>query len=200
MKFGKKLIFDNNFIVSQGNILTKDQCNDIIEYFEKKYPLQIDSNYEYCDLNLIDEYSKYIVFGKYHLSDINIEPEIRSIINSLNVTEKKYFDTFPDISSLFEGYGGELRLFSFRFKKFKPGNSFNAWHSEYNLSRKNIVLSSIIYLSDNMSSTEFYRYGNIKSDCGTVAMFPSFFTHVHRGNSCKLERTRYIISAYYYLV
>ena len=44
--------------------------------------------------------------------------------------------------------------------------------------------------------TLFYNKKVIKSEIGKLVIFPSYFTHTHRGQKCPDKKNRYIITGY----
>ena len=84
-----------------------------------------------------------------------------------------------------------------RIKWWKPGDYYSVWHSEHNINSPLRILSFLIYLSDNDSYTEFSRYEKSETKAGSGIMFPAYFTHTHRGSTCKKGLHRYIASGYF---
>jgi len=54
----------------------------------------------------------------------------------------------------------------------------------------------MIYLTEHNCGTEFFNGDYIKSEIGRLVIFPSYFTHTHRGQKCPNNKTRYIITGY----
>ena len=84
-----------------------------------------------------------------------------------------------------------------RFKKFKGKKYFDKWHSENCIKYPNRVLNLMIYLSDHDCGTEFFNGEVIPSVTGNAVIFPSYFTHTHKGQPCPKGKTRYIITGYF---
>ena len=79
---------------------------------------------------------------------------------------------------------------------FEKNKGFINWHSEHSFSYPFRVLSLQIYLSNHNCGTEFFRDIIINSNCGRGILFPSYFTHTHRGIVCPDKKDRYIITGY----
>ena len=180
-----------NFIERKDNLLTKKECADAIEWVLKHKIMIPDSNkettsgYDYC--NLMDE-------GEDRHQCFSSIP-LRPIYRAINTLKDFYIKSFPEVQWIHP-----WTLQYVRFKWWKPGYSFSNWHSEHDSINTKRVMSFLISLSDNDSFTEFKRYRNVPTRAGRGIMFPSYFTHTHRGSPCKKGLDRYMISGYYYFV
>jgi len=175
-----------NFILKDDTLLTKEECHNIIQWVFANKKFIIDSNnrhtgYEHCDLMHVDE-----SFTE-SLSDITLQPIARAI----NKLIDSYLKEYPESNNL-----NRWNVEYVRFKWWKPGDSYSVWHSEHTKNTPYRVLSFLIYLSDNDAETQFERYENVETKAGSGILFPSYFTHQHRGSPCKKGLDRYILSGY----
>ena len=107
-----------------------------------------------------------------------------------------YRSQFPSLDYMDNSY----TLAQWRFKHFPPDYAFDRWHSEHNLALPHRVVCIIVYLSDHSCGTEFMHTGDvISSVSGRAVVFPTFWTHTHRGQLCPQGKDRYIMSNYLYL-
>jgi hypothetical protein len=164
----------DNFILERNNFLSKEECNILIKDLKGKVkpPEKEEYGYESCDLEgtpIFNQIQHRVspLWGEY----INAFPEV-------NLTPNKWSLTY------------------IRFKKFKPGKSFEYWHSEHSYSHCTRVLNIQLYLSTHDCGTEFYNGDVVKSEIGKVVIFPSYFTHTHKGQKCPDNKTRYLITGY----
>lgn len=85
-------------------------------------------------------------------------------------------------------------------QKTDPGGGFHVWHYEaMNLDTTGRFLTWILYLNDieEGGETEFlYQRARISPKAGTMVVWPTGFTHTHRGNP-PLEETKYIITGWH---
>ena len=177
-----------NFIIKDDTLLTKQECTDIIQWVFNNKNLIPDTNienseYNYCEI--IDGASGDS-FGE-SLSNISLQPIARAITKLVN----SYLEEYPETIPL-----DEWNVEYIRFKWWKPGYSYSVWHSEHSKSCPYRVLSFLIYLSDNDAETQFKRYENVATKAGCGIIFPSYFTHHHRGSPCKMGLDRYVLSGY----
>jgi hypothetical protein len=161
-----------NFILIKDKIFSKKECNDIINTYSK-----ICSKGE----------NNYSGYDCYDINNFNYIDKILPVI-------EEYKKKFKGI----ELTPSKWTIGRFRFKHFKPGKHFSLWHSEHSLSYLDRVLNVQVYLSTHNCGTEFLDYKTVKSKVGRVAIFPSYFTHTHKGQICPDNKNRYILTSYIY--
>lgn len=88
-----------------------------------------------------------------------------------------------------------------KFQKTPPGGGYHLWHHENaDLAHSPRELVWMIYLNDmpdGEAETEFlYQRRRIKPTAGTVVIWPSGYTHSHKGNTV-LTEDKYIITGWY---
>ena len=94
-----------------------------------------------------------------------------------------------------QNFVNSFSLREIRFKHWKPNKFFDNWHSEHGSETPNRILNFMIYLSTHECGTKFFDGNYIKSKKGRLAIFPSYFTHTHRGNP-PLGGTKYIATSW----
>lgn len=163
-----------NFIFVKDNVLNKNECELIINYFKNKTKLDKENsiNYSYFEE---EDYKKFIFLKE-------------RLIFLFNEYSKKY----PQINYI----KGKWSLNEFRFKHFKPNNYFKEWHSEHSINSTTRILCLQFYLSEHNCGTEFYDGYTVISKIGRAIIFPAYFTHTHRGQLCLEFKDRYILGGY----
>lgn len=168
---------DNLLILD--NSLTREQSETLIEIGSKsldKTDLESHLGYEFYEWETWNTDS--IIRP---LTDLIIQ-EYRTRFPAINYTETLW------------GVG------DWRFKHFPPGYSFQDWHHEHGFDNPLRIACILVYLSDHNCGTEFLATGEtIKSITGRAIIFPTSWTHTHRGQVCPDNKSRYIMSAYVYL-
>ncbi len=178
----------STFIEKQEDLLTKEECSNIIKWVTDNHDLVKDTSTNgngYYYNNLMEP-------GEDFGETIGTVPELRPIFDAIIKLIHAYVKHYPEVTHI-----GIIEPDYVRFKWWKPGNFFSRWHSEHALKYPYRVLSFLIYLSDNDCSTEFLNYRNVRTKAGRGIMFPSYFTHEHRGSPCGKGLDRYIISGYF---
>jgi len=86
-----------------------------------------------------------------------------------------------------------------KIQKTKIGEGYHTWHCENaEMKARNRILAFMVYLNDVVEGgeTEFlYQKCRFKPEKSTLLIWPSQFTHVHRGNP-PLSNDKYIITGW----
>lgn len=86
-----------------------------------------------------------------------------------------------------------------KIQKTKVGEGYHTWHCENaEMKARNRILAFSVYLNDvaEGGETEFlYQKCRFKPEKNTLLVWPSQFTHVHRGNP-PLSNDKYIITGW----
>ena len=86
-----------------------------------------------------------------------------------------------------------------KIQKTKIGEGYHTWHCENaEMKARNRILAFMVYLNDvtEGGETEFlYQKCRFKPEKNTLLVWPSQFTHVHRGNP-PLSNDKYIITGW----
>jgi hypothetical protein len=182
-----------DFIGIYENILSKEECDLIIQEFENELKNGADeesmNQYENQELGR----HNFNIF-----SDKNKLPNIYNKINQvLNVCIEQYAKEYFTVKQL------KASSCAFKLQKVPIKGGYHIWHCEQgDLKVANRVLVWMVYLNDipdNEGETEFIFQGlRIKPTVGTVVFFPASFTHTHRGNPV-YTKEKYIATGWYCL-
>jgi hypothetical protein len=156
------------------NVITDEECDALISQY---------------NINL----KKDLTNGHwgYEYADIYSEDKILNKIVERSFSEYKKKFPAKDRTTY------RWSILPWRFKRFAPGDSFNIWHSEHTKTHPNRILACIFYLSNHNCGTEFMEPNEtVLSKKGRILMFPTFWTHIHRGQVCPDNKERFIMSAY----
>jgi hypothetical protein len=164
-----------SFILVEDNFLSKKYCKYIIDEYKNKTNVEL----------------KHTGYKGYYLRESEkIFSELQLKITKII---KKYVKMYPEINLT----KNKWALTEITFKHFKPGNFFSDYHSEVGLNCSTRILNMMIYLSEHNCGTQFFNKKVIKSRIGRITIFPSYFTHTHRGQICPDNKDRYILGGYY---
>ena len=88
---------------------------------------------------------------------------------------------------------------SIKIQRYQPTQGFHVWHPEVtNQGNAGRVLVCLLYLNtvEEGGETEFlYQKMRVPAVQGTLAMFPTTWTHLHRGNP-PLKGNKYVINTW----
>ena len=175
------------------NVLTKEHCEKLMDYYEYWDKRRATHNRENPALMIedkqlfIDQKSNPDGIDLYtddHVSDI--------IVPALNNCYTQYLDNY---SILKEGLSHTF--YQLKMQKTLPKQGYHVWHYERD-DRKttNRITSFLLYLNDvdNGGETEFlYQSLRVAPKAGRMVIFPSAYTHTHRGNP-PLNGVKYIVA------
>lgn len=182
----------NDFIGTWTNILPKDYCDMLIEYFETNQEIQN---------NLIKSkiYSsgKSLPFGRndqaYVLNHHN--EHYRFVYECLGRAFNEYISEYQQLLEI------PMSPSEIKMQKTSPGGAFHSWHYEnagYDVAHRELVW--MFYLNDmplGEAETEFlYQKVRINPTAGTLVMWPAGMTHVHRGNTV-FTHNKYILTGWF---
>jgi hypothetical protein len=91
-----------------------------------------------------------------------------------------------------------------KMQRTDPGGGYHVWHGEQgNGDNAERVLVYMLYLntltSEEAGETEFlYQQRRLQPTENTMVIWPATFTHAHRGNTVFGERSKYIVTGWFY--
>jgi hypothetical protein len=191
-----------NFILSLPNFLPDNACDDIVNTFKR-----VDSEPErvWRDVNSQSERQDITMGGREVLREMivkNEKGERQSAVllfrETLNRALSLYLDKVPFFKDLIEHQVGYFNTDLYKWQQTPIGGGFHHWHHE-NLYDKKRELVWTLYLNDveEGGETEFlYQHTRIKPKKGLFTIFPSSWTHMHRGNP-PLSNEKYIGTGWY---
>ena len=166
---------DLNHVLIIDSFLTPEECNKIIQMYA---PLKS---------RVLGDHSGY--------EDWNVHPgseKLKFLVKKLEKVTIKYREKFPEVNYLDRTVLDECRI-----KLFRPGKHYAGWHADHSPAWPARILGLMIYLSDHQCGTEFFNGEVVRSKQGRLIMWPSSFTHTHRGQKCPENKNRYLFSGYY---
>ena len=184
-------IAHNQFIGIYENVLSEENCKNIIQLFEKDAENKINGG----DTQFLKDRMERHDYQKFYPSS-DKSNEIVNIINeALDKSIVLYAEEFWIVKQL------KATSLKIKLQKTPPRGGYHVWHCEQGSKEaESRVLVWTIYLNDIPSGegeTEFLWQGlRVQPKAGTVCIFPASFTHTHRGNpvySCD----KYIATGWY---
>ena len=185
----------DNFIEIYKNVFSDEFCNKAINVYkeaEKTGMLlnrQVHDGVPKTDKEDNSVYSSH--FPMYHTTD-DIMLEFNKVFWS--DCYKSYSNKFDIINTL-----NHHNSYGMKIQKTKPGQGYHVWHCEATgRETSNRLLAWTVYLNDEFEAgeTEFlYQHYRYKPSKGDVIIFPTAFTHAHRGNP-PIGGDKYIITGW----
>jgi hypothetical protein len=140
------------------------------------------------------------------VSDSAISTIMGSVNTALTYSNKPFIEMFfKDVYPLYTQKYSYLKnlathnILEVKIQKTKVGEGYHVWHCENaEMKARNRILAFSVYLNDvaEGGETEFlYQKCRFKPKKNTMLVWPSQFTHVHRGNP-PLSNDKYIITGW----
>ena len=140
------------------------------------------------------------------VSDNAISTIMGSVNTALTYSNKPFISMFfKDVYPLYTQKYSHLKklathnILEVKIQKTKVGEGYHMWHCENaEMKARNRILAFSVYLNDvaEGGETEFlYQKCRFKPERNTMLVWPSQFTHVHRGNP-PLSNDKYIITGW----
>lgn len=190
-----------DFIGMYSDIFPDYYCTHMINEFERVLEKGMCGNRQDSEgttkTKKQDEF--YFLNLKNHcFSDFNDESPTNIFFNGLQACFDDYakeYDVLKDCN---------LRCTSVKMQKTSPGSGYHVWHAEQgNGDSANRGLVYILYLNDldpdAAGETEFlYQRLRIPPKENSLVIWPAAFTHAHRGNVVHGNKSKYIITGWFY--
>ena len=180
----------NNFIA--GWYISPDLCDEIRNKVKEKKHLFHSAEKDNPDG--IRNYS-YTSFNEMHLNDLGTK-YFKNLDSVLTEYKKKY-----PYSDDVQYYG----MFRYKIQYYKPNNFYSELHCENtggnDNGKENEVFRHLVFMTylndiEEGGETEFYHQNiKIKPEKGLTLIWPTIWTHVHRG--CHTPEEKFIITGWY---
>ena len=184
-----------DFIGIYEDALDINHCNSMINYFE-----------ELRDYNLVinqDQYTTNATTRKDE-SVFLMHPDVISLPKGSPIVHpfmESFWNCYHHYCKEFEILQAAAKhgFYMLRIQRTDPGGGFHNWHFENTGNEtSNRLVTFMLYLNDvdDGGETEFlYLHKRIRPKAGTMLMWPSTYSHTHRGNP-PLSNTKYIITGW----
>jgi hypothetical protein len=190
----------NQFIGMYNNVYQDGFCNHMISEFERVLSQGLCGNRQYGERAKKTQKQDNFYFlnlRQHPLSSFNDDGALPIFMNGLQRCFDAYvaeYDILKDV---------DLKCTSVKMQKTIPGAGYHVWHSEQmNGGSSGRCLVYSLYLNDieEAGETEFlYQQLRIPPKENSMVIWPAAFTHTHRGNVVHGNKSKYIITGWFYL-
>ena len=192
-----------NFIGVFPNVLSQEYCNHVIDHFNWVQKTRGYGQGNITTRQQLDASPKSAKDSDMYFFEA--EPDLIVADNNVYLLQEYIRTTWECYEKYREKYGflADLPLhkmsYSVKIQKYKPSQGYHVWHCDAgNIQNGRRLLVSMLYLNTVKSGgeTEFlYQRQRVKPELGTMVLFPTYWTHPHRGNP-PLEGNKYIINGW----
>lgn len=187
----------DDFIQVYDNVLSPKQCEKLIQNFTNLASQNLIFRGDFPSGQVSDERISLVCST---LASLNPPQEREFLWGQIHKYCMHYMHVYA------EAFGPEIERRSLimmenaMMQRTKPSGGFHPWHYEAtNLSTQGRFLTWILYLNDidEGGETEFlYQRKRISPKTGTLVVWPTGFTHTHRGNP-PLKDTKFIVTGWH---
>jgi len=166
-----------DFIGIYSNAFTSEECDNIIkkfDFYEKK--------------GFVYDRPTQRLFLDDKSLDVSSFSELTWDDDFIECFHQRFYDYIYPIYNNKYGILQQTQKHRSKYVKIQktfPCQGYHLWHCETSSNINNRILSWILYLNDveEGGETEFlYQSLRVSPKKGTFILFPSYFTHTHRGN------------------
>ena len=190
----------NNFIGMYQDVYPDGFCNHLINEFERLLESGVSNNRQSAENTTKTRKEDFHYFMNMRSNPMS--PFNDTCVNQIFLTGlQNCFDDYVDEFDILKEYN--LRCTTLKMQKTDPGAGYHVWHSEQgpdaDASR---CLVYIAYLNniEEAGETEFlYQKLRVPPKENTMVIWPAAFTHTHRGNVVHGNKSKYIITGWFYI-
>jgi hypothetical protein len=182
------------------NVFPDGFCNHVINEFERLLISGACSNRQ--DVENITKTRK-----EDHHYFMNIKSNPMDNFNGASVVDifsqglQRCFDNYVSEYDILKDYN--LRSTCLKMQKTVPGAGYHIWHAEQGPDAdagRCLVFSSYLNDIEEAGETEFlYQKLRVAPKENTMVIWPAAFTHTHRGNVVHGNKSKYIITGWFYI-
>ena len=168
-------------------------CDEIILTYKKNKSEVKEGSCIYNGVHGVDKKTKES-FDIY-VGASNFDPPFDKYRKYLQTCLKKYFKIYPDADR-----SGHFNINTeYNIQYYPPGGGYKIWHHESVNKESSIKkLVFMTYLNNAKNAGTKFKYQKITTPCikGLTLIWPTAFTHTHKGEISKDEE-KYIITGWY---
>lgn len=105
-----------------------------------------------------------------------------------------YMKRYPEVNDLYTGFSSTVEGYS--IQRYLPGEGFKKWHCERDKACPRMLVF-MTYLNTVQNGGTNFKYQSLSTPAkkGLTLIWPTDFTHVHRGQVA--TKTKYILTGWY---
>ena len=191
-----------DFIGLYENVFPQGFCQHVISEFDKVFEKGL------CGTRIKSENAKkHVKSDSFYFLNVNNHEDSfahfdnGSVRNILQAGLQRCFDFYTSNYDILQNL--HLQSTHLKIQKTNPGEGYHIWHCEQgNEDMASRCLVWALYLNDidEAGETEFlYQKLRIPPKENTCAIWPAAYTHTHRGNVVHGEKSKYIVTGWFYL-
>lgn len=190
-----------DFIAVYQNLYPEGYCQHLINEFERlvESGAGIDRKRNEGALkHRKDDTQLFLNIGMHSVADFNGVSSTKLFFDGLQHCYDQYTDQFSVLRD------SNIRGTAMKMQRTEPGGGYHLWHAEQgNKEHAERVLVYMLYLNDlgvqDGGETEFlYQRLRLRPEANTMILWPAAYTHAHRGNTVLGDKSKYIVTGWFY--
>lgn len=194
-------VTESNFISVFSDVYPEGYCAHLISEFDRlveagagRDRIQSENAAGHVKKDMQLEMS----FPGHAVQKFNGEHAVNMFFNGLQSCYEKYLEQFSVLGDC------KIRATAMKAQRTKPGGGYHVWHGEQgDKDSSSRVLVYMLYLNtllpEEAGETEFlYQRQRYTPTENTMVIWPAAYTHAHRGNTVFGERSKYIVTGWFY--
>ena len=186
-----------NFIQRTSGLLSKQECDGVIDFFESNKERQFAGTTGAQQIS--DPKRKIDTELRLHLRELIEDERLEPVANALYNAWEEYCQTYPFLTKI-----AEWRIsHGFKIQKYNPNEAYFTEHCENdggvdgNMERRLIALMVYLNTVTDEGQTHFPTQNiSFSPKVGDVLMWPAYWTHPHHGIASPTQ-TKYIVTGWY---
>lgn len=190
-----------DFIRAYSDVYIDGYCQHLIDEFERLTQSGAGCNRqqgEGAPRHAKNDMQLSLNFGVHTATDFNEKAATAIFFEGLQNCYEKYLEEFSSLKN------GRIRGTAMKMQRTDPGGGYHLWHGEQgNGEHAERVLVYMLYLNslepDDGGETEFlYQRKRIRPEENVMLLWPASFTHTHRGNTVLGNKSKYVVTGWFY--
>jgi hypothetical protein len=190
-----------DFIAIYRDVYPEGYCQHLIKEFDRLVESGAGTNRqrgEGAPKHRKNDMQLGLNFGVHTAADFNSTSATRMFFDGL----QRCYDAYTEQFSVLRD--GKITGTAMKMQRTDPGGGYHVWHGEQgNGEHADRVLVYMLYLNtltqEEAGETEFlYQQRRLQPTENTMVLWPAAFTHAHRGNTVFGERSKYIVTGWFY--
>lgn len=190
-----------DFIGVYSDVYPEGYCQHLISEFERLAESNAGINRQHGEgahKHQKNDFQIGLNFGVHSVAHFNRNNTVDMFFNGL----QRCYDAYTEEFSVLKN--DRITGTAMKMQRTDPGGGYHLWHSEQgNGPFAERVLVYMLYLNTleeaEAGETEFlYQQRRIAPTENTMLLWPAAFTHTHRGNTVFGQRSKYIVTGWFY--
>lgn len=189
------------FIGIYRDVYPEGYCQHLISEFDRLEKMGVGSNRvnsENAKRHVKNDYQIGMSLRQHNALPFNDQDPVTLFFEHL----QKCYDDYASVFSTLQQ--GSIRANIMKMQRTDPGGGYHIWHSEQgNGEQASRALVYMLYLNtlkpEEAGETEFlYQQERYRPTENTMILWPASYTHTHRGNTVFGQRSKYIVTGWFY--